>query len=204
MHLELSCINVCTSRLGSRPGRSGCRATSCAQALSCSPQAIQAREQTSRSASEHASMSILWGWPAQALADLRAQADGQALPREALQEAARWLFASLEARCGGRVAPAAGTAPARQFCALLRALAAVLSEVGTASVFAPSECDPVHSAPLCALLHTLAAGLSEAGTYHSGAWRRGRGCRLHVNGLTLLGVACPVNESITAHVLDQS
>ena len=77
------------------------------------------------------------GLLAQALADVCGQADAQPLPRELLQWAARWLFAALEARCGGHAAPAAGAAAARQFCALLRALAAVLSEVRMACAHAP-------------------------------------------------------------------
>ena len=75
----------------------------------------------------------------QALADLCGQADAQPLPREALQRAARWLSTALEARCGGHAAPAAGAAAARQFCALLRALAAVLSEVRRPSHNAPKD-----------------------------------------------------------------
>ncbi|KAK9841854.1 hypothetical protein WJX81_007459 [Elliptochloris bilobata] len=64
----------------------------------------------------------------QALADICGQADAPPLPRDALQRAARWLFSALEARCEARATPAAGAAAARQFCALLRALAAVLAE----------------------------------------------------------------------------
>lgn len=65
----------------------------------------------------------------QALANICAQPDAPPLPPEALQRAAAWLLAALDAHCGGCAAPAASASAARQFCALLRALAAVLAEV---------------------------------------------------------------------------
>lgn len=116
------------------PSCSLCRAMLCAGARLHPLQQVQAQVTLSLQAGKHV---FSMGLPAQALADLCGQADAQPLPREALQRAARWLSTALEARCGGHAVPAGGTAAARQLCALLRALAAVLSEVRMAFARTP-------------------------------------------------------------------
>lgn len=67
--------------------------------------------------------------PWQAFMDMCEAPDAPRLPPAALRRAAAWLLAALEARCGGAPAPAAAAAAARQFHALLRALAALLAQV---------------------------------------------------------------------------